>query len=563
MSNPTPAPDVPVTDADRAVVRDYHRQPGRKGESNDQQLARLVAERVHAATAALQGEVERLTLRLHEVLESFQDTARDYVRPNAKQIQAEFQVEVWTGKERKQRETKKKYIDLNNKLKAKNKNLENDNRQLRNSLDKKTAERDALQSRVAELERENGQLIDRREHVKMTKRSKHVLWLADDERKRMGHTVVGTEHLLLGLMREHSGVATNALKNLGLKLETVREEVLRLLGVESNCPETPDSSPTPVERASVLGKDDDLSTDAQLISDQCRDVVAKYLNSSSAPVLPGWIRRIARLIDRLQAALAERDEDETLEALYDVLGLQGESRVGMSAINEIFRLQEQEKRPQVVAPVGSFVPTGEVRCPKMGEWYYCDGTKQLMLSKYTYGSGYKIPIYRRIDEPCGYEFVIQSIVAERERQKSVEGWTLEHDDTHKNGELALAAACYASRDELYMREPVYKYNLVRNVNWRSAWPWDAKWDKRAKHSRERRLIIAGALIVAELERLSRCNAPAPAEAAGDGDAIEFEQVWKTLTPKAQELMLRIGGDKLQERHAYLMGTQAARKDGGE
>src|SRR5690606_9156510 len=47
------------------------------------------------------------------------------------------------------------------------------------------------------------------------------------------HNYVGTEHLLLGLLREHDGVAAQVLRNLGLKLEEVREEVLNLLGASN------------------------------------------------------------------------------------------------------------------------------------------------------------------------------------------------------------------------------------------------------------------------------------------------------------------------------------------
>ncbi len=46
----------------------------------------------------------------------------------------------------------------------------------------------------------------------------------------MGHSYVGTEHLLLGLIREEEGVAARVLENLGLRLDVVREEVLNLLG---------------------------------------------------------------------------------------------------------------------------------------------------------------------------------------------------------------------------------------------------------------------------------------------------------------------------------------------
>jgi ATP-dependent Clp protease ATP-binding subunit ClpC len=63
-----------------------------------------------------------------------------------------------------------------------------------------------------------------------TPRAKKVIEYAIEEARNLNHNYVGTEHLLLGLLREHDGVAAQVLMNLGLKLEEVREEVLNLLG---------------------------------------------------------------------------------------------------------------------------------------------------------------------------------------------------------------------------------------------------------------------------------------------------------------------------------------------
>ncbi len=63
-----------------------------------------------------------------------------------------------------------------------------------------------------------------------TPRAKKVIEYAVEEARNLGHNYVGTEHLLLGLLREQEGVAAQVLMNLGLKLEDVREEVLNLLG---------------------------------------------------------------------------------------------------------------------------------------------------------------------------------------------------------------------------------------------------------------------------------------------------------------------------------------------
>lgn len=66
--------------------------------------------------------------------------------------------------------------------------------------------------------------------IPFTPRAKKVLEYAVEEAQHMGHSYIGTEHILLGLIREEEGVAARVLENLGLKLDVVREEVLNLLG---------------------------------------------------------------------------------------------------------------------------------------------------------------------------------------------------------------------------------------------------------------------------------------------------------------------------------------------
>ena len=66
--------------------------------------------------------------------------------------------------------------------------------------------------------------------IPFTPRAKKVLELAVEEAQNMAHNYVGTEHLLLGLIREEEGVAARVLENLGCRLDVVREEVISLLG---------------------------------------------------------------------------------------------------------------------------------------------------------------------------------------------------------------------------------------------------------------------------------------------------------------------------------------------
>jgi hypothetical protein len=66
--------------------------------------------------------------------------------------------------------------------------------------------------------------------VGLTPRAKRVIELAIDEAHGFGHNYIGTEHLLLGLVREGEGIAAGVLESLGVNLDRVRHEVIRALG---------------------------------------------------------------------------------------------------------------------------------------------------------------------------------------------------------------------------------------------------------------------------------------------------------------------------------------------
>ena len=65
---------------------------------------------------------------------------------------------------------------------------------------------------------------------RFTERAQHVLVLAQEEAKRLNHNFIGTEHILLGLVREGSGIAARSLQNLGVQLPRVRSEVEKIIG---------------------------------------------------------------------------------------------------------------------------------------------------------------------------------------------------------------------------------------------------------------------------------------------------------------------------------------------
>src|SRR6202007_3394151 len=66
-------------------------------------------------------------------------------------------------------------------------------------------------------------------HIPLTPRTKKVLELSLAEARQLGHDHVGTGHILLGLVREGEGVATQGLVELGAELNRVRQQVIQLL----------------------------------------------------------------------------------------------------------------------------------------------------------------------------------------------------------------------------------------------------------------------------------------------------------------------------------------------
>jgi ATP-dependent Clp protease ATP-binding subunit ClpC len=84
--------------------------------------------------------------------------------------------------------------------------------------------------------------------VGLTPRAKRVIELAIDEARRLGHNYIGTEHLLLGLVREGEGIAAGVLESLGVNLDKVRHEVIRVLSQSTSAgpaTETKRASKTP------------------------------------------------------------------------------------------------------------------------------------------------------------------------------------------------------------------------------------------------------------------------------------------------------------------------------
>ena len=80
--------------------------------------------------------------------------------------------------------------------------------------------------------------------IGLTPRAKKAIELAVDEARRLGHHYIGTEHLLLGLIREGEGIAARVIENLDVKLEQVRTETMRVLSQlqQANVPSEPEKA---------------------------------------------------------------------------------------------------------------------------------------------------------------------------------------------------------------------------------------------------------------------------------------------------------------------------------
>jgi len=148
-----------------------------------------------------------------------------------------------------------------------------------------------------------------------TPRAKKVIEYAMEEARNLNHNYVGTEHLLLGLLREQEGVAAQVLMNLGLKLEDVREEVLNLLGHGQEGSETG-------ERASGTSQKPGKSKTPALDSFG-RDLTELARQNKLDPVI-GREREIERVIQ----ILCRRQKNNPV--------LLGEAGVGKTAIVEGF-----------------------------------------------------------------------------------------------------------------------------------------------------------------------------------------------------------------------------------
>jgi len=150
-----------------------------------------------------------------------------------------------------------------------------------------------------------------------TSRAKKVLELAMTEARELNHSYVGTEHLLLGLLREEKGIAAQVLTDAGVTLEQSRAETLRLLG--SDMPQAQASATAPTPPAAAPKSEKKSKTPA--LDHFCRDLTQLAAEGQLDPTI-GRTKEIQRVME----ILARRKKNNPV--------LIGEPGVGKTAIVE-------------------------------------------------------------------------------------------------------------------------------------------------------------------------------------------------------------------------------------
>ena len=151
-----------------------------------------------------------------------------------------------------------------------------------------------------------------------TSRAKKVLEFAMAEARDLNHSYVGTEHLLLGLLREEKGIAAEVLNQLGVTLEEARRQTLKLLGSEPNAAQTSTTGSSSSGTSSAKG---DKKSKTPALDHFCRDLTELARNGELDPTIGR-----AEEIERVMEILSRRKKNNPV--------LIGEPGVGKTAIVE-------------------------------------------------------------------------------------------------------------------------------------------------------------------------------------------------------------------------------------
>jgi len=160
--------------------------------------------------------------------------------------------------------------------------------------------------------------------IGLTPRAKKVIELAVDEARRLNHHYIGTEHLLIGLMREGEGVAAGVLESLGVGLEKVREETNSIIQKQSSSQSSSSRSTTRTSRTPALDElgvdltkraaDGDLDPVVGRDSELQRVIQILSRRTKNNPVLIGepGVGKTA-IVEKLAHLVVDGDVPETLQ----------------------------------------------------------------------------------------------------------------------------------------------------------------------------------------------------------------------------------------------------------
>ena len=151
--------------------------------------------------------------------------------------------------------------------------------------------------------------------IPFTPRAKRVLELSWDEARQLGHNYIGTEHLLLGLIREGEGVAARVLENLGVDLNKIRSNVVKMLG---------DSKPTAA--AGAGSSSSSSATSASKVKTPSLDEFGTDLTLAASELRLDPVVGREKEIERVIQILARRTKNNPV--------LLGEPGVGKTAVAE-------------------------------------------------------------------------------------------------------------------------------------------------------------------------------------------------------------------------------------
>src|SRR5436190_4818 len=181
-----------------------------------------------------------------------------------------------------------------------------------------SVELDEIQQKIEETVKKGKAAQTTGPDLPYTSRAKKVLELAMSEARELSHSYVGTEHLLLGLLREEKGIAAQVLTDAGVNLDAARAETLRILGTEM--PQQPGGGPAGAQPTPAAPKGEKKSKTPAL-GHFCRDLTQLAAEGQLDPTIGR-----AKEIERVMEVLTRRKKNNPV--------LIGEPGVGKTAIVE-------------------------------------------------------------------------------------------------------------------------------------------------------------------------------------------------------------------------------------